>query len=188
VALTPEDVRALVLAFESSDWDQLTLVLDGSRLELSRTGRPPQPAAPADAAAADAAAAAHGPARRRDLGTRLPAAVAAGSVGAPADVAPVPAVEAAERESEELLEPLTGVHRVAAPSVGVFWRSPEPGAPPFVEAGQRVEPSDTVCIVEVMKLFNHVPAGVSGVVRTVAADNGEMVEHGQTLFLVDLDR
>jgi acetyl-CoA carboxylase biotin carboxyl carrier protein len=71
--------------------------------------------------------------------------------------------------------------------VGVFWRAPDPSAPPFVEVGRRVDAEDPVCIVEVMKLFNHVQAGAGGVVRSVEVENGAMVEHGQTLFLIDLD-
>jgi acetyl-CoA carboxylase biotin carboxyl carrier protein len=68
-----------------------------------------------------------------------------------------------------------------------MWRAPEPSAPPFTEVGQRVEPTDTVCIVEVMKLFNHVQAGVAGTIRSVEVANGDMVEHGQALFLVELE-
>ena len=185
MGLTNSDLRALVAAFESSGWDEMTLDLDGTRVELSRTGHPP--AAPSRGSGT--AAPEHAPTTPgRGLGTRLPADVAAGAVGVPAEVAPVPAVEAAERQSEELLEPLTGLHRIHSPTVGVFWRSPEPGAPPFAEVGQRVQPDDPVCIVEVMKLFNYVEAGVSGVVRSVSAENGEMVEHGQTLFVIQLDQ
>jgi acetyl-CoA carboxylase biotin carboxyl carrier protein len=76
-------------------------------------------------------------------------------------------------------------HRVTAPSVGLFWRSPKPGAPPFVEVGDEVRPDDTVCIVEVMKLMNHVRAGVAGTVRAVHPQNGEMVEHGDPLFTIE---
>ena len=78
-------------------------------------------------------------------------------------------------------EPPSG-HRVTAPSVGLFWRSPKPGAPPFVEVGDEVGPDDTVCIVEVMKLMNHVRAGTAGTVRAVHPENGQMVEHGDPLF------
>jgi acetyl-CoA carboxylase biotin carboxyl carrier protein len=75
--------------------------------------------------------------------------------------------------------------RVTAPSVGLFWRSPKPGAPPFVEVGDEVRPDDTVCIVEVMKLMNHVRAGVAGTVRAVHPENGQMVEHGDPLFTIE---
>lgn len=73
---------------------------------------------------------------------------------------------------------------VLAPSLGLFWRSPKPGAPPFVEIGDTVEPDSTVCIVEVMKLMNHVKAGSAGVVTAVHAGNGDMVEYGQPLLTI----
>jgi acetyl-CoA carboxylase biotin carboxyl carrier protein len=187
VTLTSSDLRALLAAFEASEWQEMTLTLDGERVQLSKTGTPPAGTA---AATSTPGPHGHGPGRPplSPTGTtRLPAAVEAGAVGSPAEVAPVPAVEAAEQESEALLESVSGVHRVTAPSVGVFWRAPEPSAPPFVEVGQRVEATDPVCIVEVMKLFNHVQAGAGGMIRSIEADNGEMVEHGQTLFLVELD-
>ena len=184
MSLTPADLQALLAAFDASEWDEMTLVLDGANVQLSKTGQPPTAGA--------AAAQPHTPGLRTASlspsgGARLPAATAAGAVGSPAEVAPVPAVEAAERSSELLLEHTSGVHRVTSPSVGVFWRAPDPSAPPFVEVGQRIDAEDPVCIVEVMKLFNHVQAGAGGIVRSVEVQNGAMVEHGQTLFLIELD-
>jgi acetyl-CoA carboxylase biotin carboxyl carrier protein len=76
------------------------------------------------------------------------------------------------------------VTTVLAPSLGLFWRSPKPGAPPFVEVGDRVEADSTVCIVEVMKLMNHVKAGCAGVVSAIHAQNGEMVEYGEPLITI----
>jgi biotin carboxyl carrier protein len=67
----------------------------------------------------------------------------------------------------------------------LFWRSPSPGAPPFVEVGQTVAAGDTVAIVEVMKLMNHVAAPVDGVVTAILVDNGASVEYGQTIVIVD---
>ena len=78
-----------------------------------------------------------------------------------------------------------GLHEIVSPSVGVFWRAPSPTSPPFVSEGDTVMDADTVCIVEVMKLMNHVAAGLSGTVRSVLAENGQMVERGQPLFLVE---
>ena len=76
---------------------------------------------------------------------------------------------------------------IRSPMVGTFYRSPEPGAPPFVEPGTRVEPATIVCIIEVMKLMNSVAAGASGVVTQVFADNAQMVEHGQALIAIKVD-
>ena len=187
MTLTPSDLGALMAAFDASYWDEMTLTLTGETVLLTKTGRPP-----ANRAEAGEPAAGPGPVSRNPRlvpvgGARLPAATEAGAVGFPAEIAPVPAVEAAELSSETLLEHTTGIHRVTAPSVGVFWRAPDPAAPPFVELGSHVEPDTPICIVEVMKLFNHVQAGVRGTVRSIAVENGDMVEHGQTLFLVELD-
>jgi acetyl-CoA carboxylase biotin carboxyl carrier protein len=74
---------------------------------------------------------------------------------------------------------------ISAPSVGLFWRAPSPSSPPFVEVGARVSAGDTVGIVEVMKLMNHVVAPLAGVVTAVHVDNGAMVEFGQPLVVVD---
>jgi hypothetical protein len=75
-------------------------------------------------------------------------------------------------------------HAVRAPSLGLFWRSPQPGAPHFVDVGQEVDAEDTVGIVEVMKLMNHVKAGVSGTVIAIEPENGQMVEFGQLLVVI----
>ncbi|HYC81056.1 MAG TPA: biotin/lipoyl-containing protein [Solirubrobacterales bacterium] len=75
--------------------------------------------------------------------------------------------------------------KVESPSVGLFWRAPSPGAPPFVELGARVQAGETVAIVEVMKLMNHVPSPVDGVVTAILVENGEAVEFGQPIVVVD---
>jgi acetyl-CoA carboxylase biotin carboxyl carrier protein len=69
--------------------------------------------------------------------------------------------------------------------VGLFWRAPSPGAPPFVEVGGRVSAGDTVAIVEVMKLMNHVASPVDGVVTAILVENGDSVEFGQPIVVVD---
>lgn len=73
---------------------------------------------------------------------------------------------------------------VRSPMVGTFYRAPEPGARPFVEVGQRVEPEATVCIIEVMKLMNSIPAGAKGVVKEILVGDAEPVEYGQPLIVV----
>ena len=76
---------------------------------------------------------------------------------------------------------------IRSPMVGTFYRSPEPGARPFVEPGSRVEPATIVCIIEVMKLMNSIAAGVCGTVTHVFAENGQMVEPGQPLIAIRVD-
>ena len=78
-----------------------------------------------------------------------------------------------------------GFISIKSPVLGIFYRSPKPGAPSFVEVGQYVTEEDTVCLIEVMKLFNAVKAGVRGRVVKICAENSEMVEYHQTLFLLE---
>jgi len=77
-----------------------------------------------------------------------------------------------------------GAHVIRSPMVGTFYRASGPGAKPFVEVGARVRPDTIVCIIEVMKLMNSVPAGVEGVVTHVLVENAHMVEYGQPLIAI----
>ncbi|MDR5683323.1 MAG: acetyl-CoA carboxylase biotin carboxyl carrier protein [Armatimonadota bacterium] len=74
---------------------------------------------------------------------------------------------------------------VTAPMVGTFYRAPSPEAAPFVNEGDWVEEGRTLCIIEAMKMFNEIPADVSGRVVRILAENGAPVEYGQPLFLID---
>jgi acetyl-CoA carboxylase biotin carboxyl carrier protein len=76
-------------------------------------------------------------------------------------------------------------HVVKSPMVGTFYRSPSPGASSFVELGQAVKPGDTLCIIEAMKLLNEIEAEVGGTVKEILVDNGQPVEYGQPLFIID---
>jgi acetyl-CoA carboxylase biotin carboxyl carrier protein len=76
---------------------------------------------------------------------------------------------------------------IPAPLLGIFWHAPRPGAAPFVKPGDRVQPDTVIGIIEVMKLMNQVPAGVSGTVLAITAPNGELVEHGACLLRVQPD-
>ena len=75
-----------------------------------------------------------------------------------------------------------GAIRVESPMVGVFYRSPEPGKPPFVEVGDVVVPGQTLCLLEAMKLFNELKADAAGRVTAIHVENGKPVEFGQLLF------
>ncbi|MBV9803972.1 MAG: acetyl-CoA carboxylase biotin carboxyl carrier protein [Solirubrobacterales bacterium] len=74
---------------------------------------------------------------------------------------------------------------IPAPMLGTFYRAEAPGKPPFVDVGDRVEPDTIVCIIEVMKMMNSVPAGVAGTVAEVIAENAKLVEYGQPLFRIE---
>lgn len=77
-----------------------------------------------------------------------------------------------------------GLVAITSPMVGTFYRSPSPEAPPFVNAGDKVEPGKVVCIVEAMKLFNEIESEVGGKIVKILVENGKPVEYGQKLFLV----
>src|SRR4029077_5273233 len=74
---------------------------------------------------------------------------------------------------------------IGAAMIGLFYRAPAPGEPPFVEAGTRVEPDTIVGIIEVMKMMNSVPAGITATIVAIHVDNAQPVEYGQPLFRVE---
>ena len=80
-----------------------------------------------------------------------------------------------------------GLLLVSAPMLGTFYRAEAPGAPPFVDVGGRVEEDTIVCLIEVMKMMNAIPAGVAGTIVAVCAENAELVEYGAPLFRVQPD-
>jgi len=74
---------------------------------------------------------------------------------------------------------------IPSPMLGTFYRAEAPGEPPFVEVGSTVEPDTVVCIIEVMKMMNSVPAGIAGTVVEICHENAELVEFGEALFRVE---
>lgn len=99
--------------------------------------------------------------------------VAAAPAPAPAEPAAAPAEPA-----------LPEGHVVKSPMVGTFYRAPSPGAKPFVEVGQTVNPGDTLCIIEAMKLLNEIEADRGGVIKAILVENGQPVEYGEPLFII----
>ena len=106
-------------------------------------------------------------------------APAAAPVAAPAPAA-APAAAAAEAPSA----PKLNGHVVKSPMVGTFYRTPAPTSPAFVEVGQTVKKGDTICIVEAMKMMNHIQAEASGVIESILVENGQPVEFDQPLFTI----
>lgn len=106
----------------------------------------------------------------------------------PAAAAPLPApdrdVQSAPQGSGDIP---AGMHAIKAPMLGTFYQSPSPGEPPFVQVGQRVKADDTVGVIEVMKLFNSISAGVDGVIAEVLVSDATLVEFGQVILLVKAD-
>jgi acetyl-CoA carboxylase biotin carboxyl carrier protein len=76
-------------------------------------------------------------------------------------------------------------YAVNAPMVGTFYAASSPGAAPYVQVGDRVSEGDTLCIIEAMKMMNQIEADVSGVVKSIRVQDGDPVEYGQTLFVID---
>ena len=119
----------------------------------------------------------HGvPAMASAMAPVMPAPVAA-TPAAPVAAAADVAVADAEPEEEGSV--------VIAPMVGTFYSAASPGSAPFVQVGDRVNEGDTLCIVEAMKMMNQIEAEYSGTVKSIRVQNGEPVEYGQILFVID---
>ena len=101
-------------------------------------------------------------------------------------LAPQPAAAAPAVAAGDAPEPaIPAGHILKSPMVGSFYRSSSPGAKPFVEVGQAVSAGDTVCIIEAMKLLNEIEADKSGVIKAILAENGQPVEYGEPLMIIE---
>lgn len=115
-----------------------------------------------------------------------------GTVGAPIVTsvsAPLPAAAPAAAPPPEVAAaaapPAARGQQVTAPMVGTFYSGPAPGAKPFVEIGSEVKPGDTLCVIEAMKMMNQIESEVAGRVVSVLVENGNPVEFGQALFIIE---
>ena len=121
--------------------------------------------------------------------TRSVAAPAMQTVYAPAApvqaavAAPAPSAAPAAAESAPAVRDLSNAQK--SPMVGTFYRAASPSAPVFVEVGQTVKAGDTLCIIEAMKLMNEIEAEKSGVVKEILVENGQPVEFGEPLFIIE---
>ena len=105
-----------------------------------------------------------------------PVAVAAPAAAPVAESAPAPA---------SAPEAAPAGHQVKSPMVGTFYRSSSPGAKSFVEVGSQVKEGDTICIIEAMKILNEIEADKSGTITQILAENGQAVEYGAPLFIIE---
>ena len=112
-----------------------------------------------------------------------PQVIQAAPMAAPPAAVPAPA--AAEPTPAAAEEAVPQGHTVDSPMVGTFYEAPSPGAKPFVEVGQQVSPGDTLCIIEAMKMLNQIEADKAGKVTARLVENGQPVEFGQSLFVID---
>ena len=110
--------------------------------------------------------------------TQMAAPVA---VAAPVAAAPAPATAPAA----PVVEAAPAGHTVKSPMVGTFYRSSSPGAKAFAEVGQQVKEGDTICIIEAMKILNEIEADKSGTITKILAENGQAVEYGAPLFIIE---
>lgn len=114
---------------------------------------------------------------------------------APAYVPPAPApaitpppaapVAAAPQAAAEPAAPVVDGTVINSPMVGTYYAAPSPGAPSFVKVGQTIKPGDTICIVEAMKILNQIESEVSGVVKEVLVEDGQPVEFGEPLMIIE---
>ncbi|MGJ9404537.1 acetyl-CoA carboxylase biotin carboxyl carrier protein [Arthrobacter sp. KK5.5] len=155
-----QDVLDLVTQLDDGAYESASVDFGDVSVRLSRSADTP-PAPPAGA-----------PPQSPAPPTNAPAPAAAPAVAEPAPAAPAPA------------EPATNSTVVTAPIIGVFYRSPSPGAPPFVEPGAAVEADTTIGIIEVMKLMNPVTAGTAGTLTEFLAADNAQIEFGQPLAVV----
>ncbi len=159
-----EFVEKLIRAIDASTLDSIEIERGGTRIRLAKS-------APAGAGSVTLAPTVAQP---------VPAPAQA---TAPAPTSSPQQVPAAEPAAEA--PAANNWVDVTSPMVGTFYRAPSPEAPPFAEVGSRIQPGDTLCIIEAMKLMNEFEAELEGTVREVLVQNGEPVEYGQVLFRVE---
>ncbi|WP_295683922.1 acetyl-CoA carboxylase biotin carboxyl carrier protein [uncultured Nevskia sp.] len=155
MALSESEILRVLDMFDRSSWSEMLLQSGSMKLLISKTGR--VQSQPPTATALQPAPAA--------------APVPAASAAPPAAAAAVPAIDPCWIA-------------VKAPMLGHFYAAPKPGAPPFVTLGQMVTAEDTIAILEVMKLMNHVKAGVAGKIARIAVADGDLVEFEQALIYI----
>ncbi len=155
----PEEIESLIAEFEASDCTELHIRFDGFELHLSS-----DPEKQAVTRQSAVAATAPPPVSGRSISPPPAPKVSDGSPGADA---------------------LDGFEIIRAPYLGTFYRAPKPGEASFVELGATVEAESELCLVEVMKLFTSVRAGIAGTIAHVLAVDGQMVEAGQPLFAIE---
>ena len=118
----------------------------------------------------------------------VPSVIPAAPAPAPVAASPAPAAPAAAPAPEEKKAPAAQADRsriIDSPIVGTFYRTSAPGADPLVKIGSKVTEDTTVCIVEAMKVMNEIKAEKSGVIKEILVENGQPVEFGQPLFVLE---
>lgn len=158
------EIKELVKLLDSTSVQELEIENEGSRLLIRKPNK------------TESLVVTHAPAPH----TFAPAVALPSAAPAPAAIAaPETQPSAAPKADAD-----AGLHKITSPMVGTFYRASSPGAAPYINVGDRVNEKTVVCILEAMKLMNPIEAEVKGEIVDILAENGQLVEYGQTLFLV----
>lgn len=167
--IRPEEVQALIDTFDASTWDEMRISTEGFEIRLAKDpslrdcGRQLQQTPLSSVSRLDTPVA-----DQRHKSQAIPAQASKAPTAALSD------------------EPPAGHVYLLAANLGTFYKAPKPGASSYVEVGQTVEVDTEVCVIEVMKLFTPMYAGVRGVIRKVLVQDTELVEFEQPLFLIEV--
>lgn len=163
--LTVNELKELIKALDESNIDELKFEQEGSKLVLKKQN--------------EVQVVGQAPVAVQQTAAPTPAVQQA------TQTAPVP--QASKTEGEEPTAKATNenLHTITSPMVGTFYAAPSPDSDPYVQKGDQVQADSVVCIVEAMKLMNEIEAEVSGKIVEILAENGELVEYGQPLFVVE---
>ena len=187
--LSPDDIGEILRTFAESGWAGMRLDIGDVSIAVGKDAPPPDFVGSARAAGPVAATA---PVPPLETSAAAPATTSAGATSA---AAPKPARASSSASgavstttasaTDDIDE--TGLTSITSPTVGAFWVAPDPGSPPFVAVGDKVSAGDQLGIVEVMKLMNPIISDVAGEVVAIRASNADLVDFGQTLFLIRPD-
>ncbi len=158
MGMTLKDIRDLIRLVDKTDFAEVEIEHEGTKVMLRKVTEQAAPATPATI--------------ERVVHT------------APPQVQAVENVTTVPESTEKKLEEDPNLHKIVSPMVGTFYRAPAPDADPYVKEGDRVEESTVVCIIEAMKLMNEIEAETKGTIVKILVENGQLVEYGQPLFLV----
>jgi acetyl-CoA carboxylase biotin carboxyl carrier protein len=163
---TEQQILETLRLIEESDYDEVKLETEGFKLHVRKSGAPSR----LDAGSSTS-------------GTSLPPPAPAPVGATDASASAVPARNSRADRSETEIPP--GMAAIRAPMIGTFYRAPAPHLPPFVELGTTVNAEDTLCLIEVMKLFNTIKAGVAGKIVQIVAQNGATVGKDEVLMIIE---
>lgn len=150
-------IKKLIKMVSESDVDEVEIEEDGKKIRVARSKHPAPTVAP-----------------------QYPVTFAA-----PSSQVSTPALVTQTPEPSPSMQTEAQLHEIHSPIVGTFYRSPAPDAAPFVEVGSQIQSGTVLCIVEAMKLMNEIESDVSGKIVKVMVEDGQAVEYGQVMFLVE---